>query len=268
MSRRRVAWPTLRQGGVPEDDVAVALAEQVREAVLGSDNRDQPLGDMRPFLRRGRFRLSVERMSAADGGMEACLVPDADDRFDIVVDPEPRGGWRPHHKELRTEIQRHRLRFRTGHEAAHSFFFHRAPGRVPRRRVQDSAEQERFCDVFAGALLLPPSVVARTSPTPDEIMRMQERYDVSLQLAVRMFADMHPRRSFVLLYTDAEPPFVRPQWATRRQDWLPRWWATDAIQSLASRDAHAVVVPHKSGRRSRLRAMWLPRRRQALLVGR
>jgi hypothetical protein len=263
---RRPSWPTLDVGGVPEDDVAVTLAERVRSAVLGETYA--PLLDLQPLTRRGRFRVSVERLSAADGGMEACLTPDADDSFDIVVDPEPPGGWRPHHDGLREDIRRHRWRFRIGHEVAHSFFFDRVSGQLPRRRVPDSPEQERFCDVFAGALLLPPRVVARTEPTPENIMGLQRGYDVSLHLAVRTFSDTHPTHAFVLLYTDEERPYLRPQWMSRASSWLPRWWAGEPVQRLGRRPVQTVVVPRKDGGRSRLRALWIPERRQALFVGR
>jgi hypothetical protein len=218
-------------------------------------------------MRRGRFGFSAERLDAAKGGLEAFLAPDGSNRFELVVDPEPRGGWQPHHDGLREDIERHRLRFRAGHEVAHSFFFHRVAGQMPRRRVFDSPEQERFCDAFAGALLLPPKVVAGSEPTPENILDLQRRYDVSLQLAVRMFAQTYQRHSFVLLYTEERPPHVRPQWMSPASDWLPRWWARDSIQRLGRRRARAVLVPRKDGSRSRLRALWIPQRRQALLVG-
>lgn len=265
---RLAPWPTLDRVGTLGADVARVLAEEVRVALLGPGRREEPLLDLRPLMRRGRFRLSVEDLGAADGGMEAFLVPDTNDRFEVVVDPEPRGGWRPQLTELREDIHRHRLRFRIGHEVAHSFLFQRTPGEFPRRRGTDSPEEERFCDAFAGALLLPPSVVAQARPTPDDVLGLQAQYDVSLQQAVRMFAEVHLEHAFVLLYTDEEPPFVRPQWASPRPDWEPRWWARESVQTLGSRAAQAIVVPHRSGRRSRLRAKWLPQRRQALLVGR
>jgi hypothetical protein len=266
-SRRPSPWPTLDAGGVPDLGGAVQLAAQVRTAVLGQEQCEAPMLDLRPLMRRGGFRLSVERLSAAEGRMEAFLAPDEGDCFEVVVDPEPRGGWRPQDRELRDDIHRHRLRFRVGHEVAHSFFFHRVPGETPKRRVTDSPEQEYFCDAFAGALLLPPSVVARYAPTPENILELQDRYDVSLQLAVRTFADVHAGHSFALLYTDEEPPHVRPQWTSPAADWQPRWWTKESVQRLARRDARAVLVPRKDGTRARLLAMWLPQRRQALLTG-
>jgi hypothetical protein len=261
-------WPSLAEVGVPGSDLAARLAERVRAVVLGEADVGAPLLDLRPLLRKGGFKLAVERLSAAEGRMEAFLAPGERNRFEIVVDPEPRGGWRPCHDGLREDIHRHRLRFRIGHEVGHSFFFDRLPGETPQRRATDSPEQEGFCDAFAVALLLPPSVVARVEPTPENIVDLQQRYDVSLQLAVRAFADVHSGHAFVLLYTDEEAPHVRPQWTAAAPDWVARWWAKDSVQRLGQRDATAVLVPRIGGRRSRLRALWLPQRRQALLVGR
>lgn len=201
--------------------------------------------------------------------MEAFLAPDERNRFEIVVDPEPKGGWREEPEGLRERIHRHRLRFRVGHELAHSFFFDRVPGGTPERRIPDSPEQERFCDAFATALLLPPGVVSGTDPTPENIVKVQELYDVSLELAVRAFAEAHKTHTFVLLYTDDEAPNLRPQWTASAPDWVPRWWAKDCVQRLSERGETPVVqVPRTTGRRSRLRALWLPERRQAVLVGR
>jgi hypothetical protein len=234
---QRAAWPQLVGCDVSDVDQAFALAESVRRVALGEHAVEAPLRDLALVLRPGRVHLSIEQLSAAVGGMQAFIAPDRRDRFEVVVDPEPPGGWRPRHERLRNAISRHRLRFLVGHELAHSFFFARVPGREPVRRVPDSPQQERFCDAFATALLLPRSVVARTPPEWRSVLAVQRAYDVSLELTVRVFADIHGDRLFALLYFADNEPRLRPQWMTPDAPWRPRWWSAQPFRRCrAGRD--------------------------------
>jgi hypothetical protein len=83
--------------------------------------------------------IRLVSLAAAQGGLEAVLLPDFDTRFVILCDPWVEG----------RDTQR--VAFRIAHELAHTLFYdwdQRPPCRL---RVSTRAEED-FCDEFAGAL--------------------------------------------------------------------------------------------------------------------
>lgn len=198
------------------------LARDVRQCVQEQDPHG-PLIDLRGVCRAGGFRVVERELSGGTGGVEAALLPRSRNNFLIWVDPTPRGGWDKIRPRMRPDVRRHRLRFRVAHEIAHSFFFSRDGGQ-PKRVLPDSPEQEDFADIFASALLVPPEVADATEPTPAGVLDLHERYDVSLQVAVRAVAKAQPDVSAILAYWHGPSEMLEEaklQWCTRdmRQNW-------------------------------------------------
>jgi IrrE N-terminal-like domain len=231
------------------------------------DPGTRPPHDLTTLLEIGGFDVSVTRLTARNRGIEAALIPQAGNRFRLVVDTEPPGGWASVRPHLRDELARQRLRFRIAHEIAHSLFYDRS-GTQPRRLVSGSPAQERWCDRFASALLVPPYIVASTPPEPKALCRMQQRFDVSLQVVVRAFARVH-RDRFAALLCDrgTRAPQVRIQWQKREHSPAARWWAAAELQAAITSGVRSgtVSLPFDSGERT---ARWrtLPSRGQILIV--
>jgi hypothetical protein len=208
-------WPHTLYTSVPNRSATRRLAERVRR-VVHQDNADGAATDLASICRTGRFRVHERRLDAAGGGPEAMLSPERRDRFDVWVDPTPRGGWTHIPQALRPTLRRQRVRFRVAHEIGHSFFFRRTDGE-PCRVLRDSPEQEAFADDFARMLLVPPAAVARTPPIPRVIVSLQKRFDVSLEVAVRAFAALHPDVAVaLLLWAEGSEPasnHLTIQWA-------------------------------------------------------
>jgi hypothetical protein len=187
----------------------------------------------------------------------------------VEVDPEPIGGWKDRSERALQQTASCRRRFLIAHEVAHSFFYSRRPGRSPRRALPDSVELEAFCDRFAASLLLPPGLVRRSKPVPSKIVRLAQRYGVSLELAVRAFNDAHPDVFLGLLTENGDERLpLRVQWRSPGHRLPPRWWTDDWIQTMPldraapeamgrqlSWDGHSVVT----------RWLALPRRHQVLV---
>lgn len=112
---------------------------------------------------------------------------------------------------LRSQLRRQRARFRIGHELGHTFFYWR-DREEPERHLIDSPAQERFCDAFARALLVPPQVASERPPTCATILDLQREFDVSLEVAARSVASGHPRAEVALWHwaVGARP---QQQWA-------------------------------------------------------
>lgn len=216
-------WPHRCLDRVPTRKGACRLAQTVRASTQPHDPVGV-LGDLRELCRVGRFRIVERELSGARGGVEAMLLPQAANRFRIWVDPTPPGGWNRINPTVRSTLRRHRLRFRVAHEIAHSFFYQRDGG-VPRRAVPDSPEQEDFADAFARALLIPTDAARATRPTAQDVVALHERYDVSLQVAVRAVTEMNPGLSAALLYWPSGSPVAEStatlQWCTSdlRHSW-------------------------------------------------
>jgi hypothetical protein len=257
-------WPDIALDAVPSLATAEQLASTVRDAVCTSPNSRQ---DLATLLAAGRFELEIGPLGARGGGIEAALAPRSDNRFALFVDPEPRDGWASVAPSRCEELARHRLRFRLAHEVGHSFFYDRTRQR-PYRLARDSAEQERWCDRFASALLLPPSVVATAHATPQALLRLQRHFDVSVEVAARALARVHRERFVALLVArGARPPHVRVQWQKRHCHPTPRWWTASELQSAFTSRGHSgsLKLRWPDGERT---ASWraLPSRGQILVV--
>jgi hypothetical protein len=168
--------------------------------------------DLRRICRSLRVSAHQAPLAAADGGQDAMLVPLPGNRFEITVDPSPKGGWRRVPKPLRTELKRHRYRFRIGHELAHTFFYSRDADR-PRRVVFDSTEQEEFCDAFARELLVPRHRAARAKPTARALLKLQASCDVSLELAARALSAAHEEIAVGLWFMPPGASVPQLQWS-------------------------------------------------------
>lgn len=192
---------------VPSVAEAVEFAADAR-AVAGQSNATT---DLRSICATARVRVQTARLGGAEGRQEAMLVPLPGNRFGVSVDPTPRGGWRRIPVHLRKELRRHRLRFRIGHELGHTLFYSRG-GDEPQRHLFDSAAQEEFCDSFSRELLIPRHDARRANPTPQGLLRLQARCDVSLELAARAMSVAQPGVSIALWFDDPEEGMAL-QWA-------------------------------------------------------
>lgn len=168
-----------------------AVATLVRECLPGEFR-------LRDVLRAGRFSCRLADLRASEGGCEALLIPTKGNRFSIVVDPTPRGGFDEGHPCWRQTLLA-RLRFRIAHEIGHSFFYDR-DGDVPARQGSGSRAEELFCDCFACALLVPLSVLPRIKVTPRAVFALAKRYKVSVEVVARVVAAYHPDLPRISLY--------------------------------------------------------------------
>jgi len=241
-------WPTGPLACVPGDDGAHAMAWRVRRAILGQGCEDEPLLDLSSVCDAARVSVKEQILSAALRGQEALLTPHNGDSFAIVVDTTPRGGWGDGDGvDTREEVRRHRLRFRVGHELGHTFFYWRDGGR-PRRHLLDSANQERFCDTFSRALLVPPAAVAQLPVSSQTVIYLQRTYDVSLEVAARALAAAHPDARVGLWFAPADDaPRLQLQW------------------SSGGFDSPAVADVPPGATSSIHHGDWLPQRRQYLV---
>jgi hypothetical protein len=180
----------------------------MRDLLDGQLDREAPMHNLDSICTDANVVVERRRLRGAEGGIEATLTPLDGDRFKIVVDPEPPGGWDRIDPAVRADLERQRHRFRVAHELGHTLFYDRSAGR-PRRRVAVTRREEAFCDRFAQALLLPDGAVAKCAPSPGEVLRIQREYDVSLETCVRAFADMHGGVFFGLLVSKGAKRPVR-----------------------------------------------------------
>jgi hypothetical protein len=209
-------WPTIGLRWIPPLAVADELATAVREEVWGLGPLD-PVPEFGPLLTAGGFDLREADLAVDRGGNEALMFPGADGRLHIRVDTRPAQPWGTSCEELRDETRRHRLRFRVAHELAHSFFYERSPT-GPRRGRRSTPAEERFCDAFASALLLPAEAVSAAPPSADSVLRLHERFGVSVETAARRLAELQPSVDVTVgFWPEHEhqvPATVRVQWAT------------------------------------------------------
>lgn len=128
-------------------------------------------------------------LSAHRGGQDALLVPRPAGGFDIVVDPDvsSRQYWMPAARRPSAAFCRSTTLFRAAHEVGHSFFY--TNGSPPTRRVAPVADEERFCDLFAAALL----VGERTPPDARTVAAVARRHGGNLELAALWAAAVAPR---------------------------------------------------------------------------
>jgi len=245
------AWPQIALRSTPPVEHAPAFAELIRRAAMGPAAATERLDDD-ALCRRGGLVLEEATLHAAQGRLEALLFPCAGDRFRVVVDPEPRGGWDRVAPERRAELRRHRLRFRLAHEVGHTLFYDRSAPR-PRPLVGTSPTQEAFCDEFARALLIPPVYAATLAPTAISVVDLHARFDVSVELACRALSQAHRGQLDVTLAVTGVSSRPTVQW-TSRVDGVGEWAA--ALRALRRRAVQAAGVT----------AIELPHRNQVVVV--
>jgi hypothetical protein len=170
-------WPHRFFSGVPPLGLAQELAADVRRAVFSGADADTITCDLDAICVAGGFRARIVRIPRAERRHEALLVPKNDGTFEILVDPLTE-------RPMRARTRRHRFRFRTAHEIAHSFFYDRRQS-PPQRDLMPSDAEEKFCNEFAAALLVPPAGLMHLAVTPREILRLVEKYEVSAQVVAR-----------------------------------------------------------------------------------
>jgi hypothetical protein len=250
----------LQLGRVPSLDDAARYASLFRQRLVPGVASSRRLASVDELCAAAHVDLERVDLGACENGVQALLAPRRGGRFLLRVDPTPAGGWTAP-DALRDHIARHRERFLICHELAHTLFYDRNGDR-PRRLVGDSPQQEAWCDRFAADLLVPPQAVRRHAPSPATVLSLAQRYDVSLQLAVRTVAAAHPGSFVALLVRRGRigPP-LRVQWQSHAP--TGRWWASDWLQQ-------ALDAPRAHGNAqvagSPVRWQALPERRQVLVT--
>ncbi len=243
---------------VPEPDEVPAVARKARHAWgLGPASRL----DIARVCRLLDIEVSFVSLDVPDGGAQGFLVPRANGRFRIEVDPEPPGGWQSVPPALRRPLARHRKRFLIAHELAHMFFYEDGPA-GPQRVVFDSARQEAFCDEFARALLVPGEVAADLPFSPRSAVEIQRRFDVSMEVAVRASVAVHTDKGVAwLLLQRAGKTLV--QWTSADRSLTAQ--ALQALRTLAARacqdDSVEALAPIE-----RAQALHLPKREQVIVT--
>lgn len=219
-------------------------------------------------------RVSTTRISAG-GTVQADLCPDAGrDLFYLRVDPEPIGGWGEGSPSSRETIARHRLRFRISHELGHTFFYERSRGRGPRRAWRWSSREEEWCDEFARSLLVPATVAKTLPAAAHSVFRLQQRFDVSLEVAARALADAHREASVAVWFWlpgDDEPrESLLHQWASCETPAIRHWKrSTMVAKALAGGEATGrIASPSGSAREVPATARCGRKRRQVVVVAR
>ena len=210
------------------------------------------------------IEVSVLSLGVPDGGAQGFLIPKATGRFRIEVDPEPRGGWQSVSAGLRRSLERHRKRFLITHELAHTLFYENGP-KGPKRLLFDSPEQETFCDEMARALLVPDEIANELPFTPDGVLKIQRRFDVSMEIAMRSLvaaAHTEPGIAWLLLQ---HPDETLIQWTSADRSLTSR--ALRTLRTLAvraSRNGRAdasLISPNQHAS-----ALYLPRREQVIVT--
>jgi hypothetical protein len=227
-------WPKRRFASVPGFREAVDLAEDVRRTVFGCDSRSDSRCDLKEICLHGGFvtkRLDGRFNSFAH---DALLRPQKCGLMEIFVDPLP-----DHGERISEDLARHRNRFRIAHEIGHSFFYDRAK-RPPTRLLPESKAEEKFCDEFANALLIPRSHVTQVEPTASNIFQLRKTFDVSVQVSGRALSRVYPEISVAGL-----------MWRPHNRDnkithgFRIVWWDGPRFMPLAAR-IHSRVVDEAS----------------------
>lgn len=179
-------------------------------------------------------------LDAQRGGHEALLVPKVEGGFDILVDPRPRHGRAVHDEVAHQRLSRRRVRFRIAHEIGHSFFYDRRC-RPARRLLNHSDAEERFCDAFASALLVPPTTVTRRAATPKTVSYLSSKLDVSVELAGRAVAKSNPGIAVLGLrpVSDATGTAFGVLWSTTTPGFPPDAELTGHWVDVATREGGA-----------------------------
>jgi hypothetical protein len=235
------------------------LAAVVRRLHFGRDS-DAPLIDLEAVARQAGVEIRRASFGAAPGGTEAILLPRDDGGFTAAIDPVPPGGWGSMPPGLLRGVEEHRTRFRIAHELGHTFFYCRSAGRPRRRESPGRSSEERFCDEFARALLVPPSAARTVPAAPDGIIMLHRRYRVSIEVAARSLAAHHPDRPSLAIFRAAGLSQLHLQWGIFRNGLRESALrAAVAATGIANRDCGVLANPD-------IAVKVLPRRRQVLAV--
>lgn len=244
---------------VPEPSEVAGLAARLRLS-CGLE-ADTPL-DIDQICCRIGVDVKERSLGGARGGTQGLLLPNRHG-FSIEVDPEPRGGWPGVAAPLRSSLHRHRTRFLVCHELAHTLFYCRDAG-GPSRLVFDSARQEAFCDELARSLLVPPAVALTQPFGPTGIVKLQRRFDVSMEVAVRSAVAAHSdrRMAWLVLRRGQE---TRIQWTSADQKRTAK--ALASLRALVDRAAGSADGSAQStGSAFRANALFLGSRQQAIVT--
>jgi IrrE N-terminal-like domain len=234
-------------------------------------DEDQPLDVAAVATRLGCRMLEAE--IAPGHTVEGELRPYRSvDRFQVRVDPTPQRGWRHVHANQRSEVARHRFRFRACHELGHTYFFDRCEGVGPKRKYRGSLEEESWCDEFARELLVPRSYVAKLPTTAESVFTIQGKFDVSLEVAARALAASQSRTQTALWFWLPETRRVTgsliSQWASATKRGLRSWRDSKLIHAaLLSGEAAGQLPDLVSGKSLAASARCDPDRRQLVAVG-
>jgi hypothetical protein len=210
-------------------------------------------------IERYCLETGIEVVDAPLGirGPEALLAP-LRGRFRVVINTQDRVA------AASTAVRRHRRRFRIAHEVGHTHFYRRDGIRPRRLFPAGSTAEERFCDEFARSLL---------APTPDrlldadEVLALQARCDVSLEVAARAVSAGRGAPRVGLWWWE---PRSLPDEAPIRQQWSTDPTLADDLAICAYQNAAASLVGIFEAARANLGPRFtsaiLPARCQALAV--
>lgn len=252
--------PSLCLDRVPSLERAPFLATALRES--WGVGTSAPL-DPEEICRNLEIDLVERSLGASAGGAQGFLIPHHGGRFRIEVDPEPPCGWSRVAASAATPLRRHRMRFLTCHELAHTVFYDRSGNGAPTRLVGDSPEQETFCDELARALLVPRGAASELPSDTESVIALQRRYDVSMELALRsVVAAHHGAVAWLLLQRDDG---IRIQWTSAARAHTAS--ALGTLKQLARRAARAISVEVKGeDAGGRFEARFLAPRRQVIVT--
>jgi hypothetical protein len=250
------AWsrPVLER--VPGPDQAPAVADRMRRH-CGLDTTS-PI-DLDELCRVLRIDASEVDLGAAKGGLQGLLMPHHGGRFSAEIDPEPRRGWATVDPDSIAALRRHRRRFLLCHEAAHTLFYE--TGAKPFRLAPNSQRQETFCDEVARALLVPPMAAAELPFCPDSVVKVQRRFDVSMQVAIRSVTTAHAAQAWLLL--SGRNHDLKVQWTSADRDLTGR--ALPKLRVLA-RLARRMARTGRCARSGDLCARFLEDRGQLIVT--
>jgi hypothetical protein len=134
--------------------------------------------------------------------------------------------------------------------------------------VHDSAEQERFCDALAAALLVPPSCARELPLRPESVVSLHRSFDVSVEVAARALVGAHRGGVawLMILPGGQEEPWV--QWGAERTRETVRPWRL--LTRLAAR-VKEMPTPRgrlhwRGGRTTVARGLYLADRKQFVVT--
>ena len=240
---RQKTWPHEGLYSLPGRRELRDLAAKVRAAVMGPDRFEEPL-DIERLCQLGGFEVKETVLHGAEGQLQALLFPRPRDRFSLLVDPEPPGGWNLVEPAVKSDLHVHRMRFRVCHEIAHTFFFDRA-GDTPKAIVAGSADQERFCDQFASELLIPRPVLAKMPTDAGAVVFAHQHFQVSVEAAARAVAEAHPQVR-VQIYVDRPNQERMLQWSNCLDDGHPHQLAPDGYEHGGCRSIRCLEDRHQT----------------------